>query len=138
LKQIGLPLGEQVTQAYESLEFSSAADAILALIRSGNKFIDEQAPWTLYKQGKIAALEQVLYSVLESVRLGAYLLSPIIPNISNAIYQQLGYSIDFNDKTAVHTLANFVTHSRWGTLPPNQVLGEPKPVFRRLELPDDI
>lgn len=138
LKQIGTPLGEQVTQAYESLEFSQGGNAILALIRSGNKFIDEQAPWTLYKKGDIAAVEQVLYSVLESVRLAAYLLSPIIPNISNAIYQQLGFSIDFNDKTAVHTLANFVTHSRWGTLPPNQVLGEPKPVFRRLELPDGI
>jgi len=54
--------------------------------------------WTLYKQGQQQAVEQVLYAVLESVRLVAYLLSPIIPNVSSDIYQQLGFPTDFNEK----------------------------------------
>nr|MCU0567614.1 methionine--tRNA ligase [Oculatellaceae cyanobacterium Prado106] len=81
LRSKGSGLGDQVIQAYEALSYSQACEAILALVRSGNKYIDEQAPWTLYKQGQQATLELVLYSVLETVRLSAYLLSPLIPNI---------------------------------------------------------
>lgn len=94
LKAIGLTLGDKVTSAYESLAFSQGCEAILTLVRACNKYIDEQAPWTLYKQGQQEAVGQVLYSVLESVRLAAYLLSPVIPNISNDIYRQLGFELD--------------------------------------------
>ncbi|NJL58097.1 class I tRNA ligase family protein, partial [bacterium] len=99
-----------------------------------NKYVDEQAPWTLYKKGDQAAVERVLYSVLESVRLAAYLLSPIIPNISNAIYQQLGFSADFNNRD-INSSAPFIIHAAWGTLPANQLLGDPQPIFQRLEPP---
>jgi len=132
LALLGNTLGDRVTLAYEALAFSEACDAILALVRSGNKFIDEQAPWTLYKQGNQQAVEQVIYTVLESVRLAAYLLSPIIPNISNAIYQQLGFSIDFTHQQTES--APFAIHATWGILTPGQTLGDPRPVFQRLEL----
>jgi methionyl-tRNA synthetase len=135
LKAIGVSLGDRVAKAYESLAFSEAAIAILTLIRACNKFIDEQAPWALYKQGQQQAVEQVLYGVLESVRLAAYLLSPIIPDISSEIYQQLGFSTNFNDKIQINDSATFSIHSAWGILPPGQTLGEPRPVFARLELP---
>jgi methionyl-tRNA synthetase len=105
----------------------------LTLVRASNKFIDDQAPWSLYKQGQLPVVEQVLYAVLESVRLTAYLLSPIIPNISTDIYQQLGFSLDFNDKTLINDFATYETHSIWGTLPAYQSLGNPRPVFVRLE-----
>lgn len=134
LKAIGLTLGSRVAQAYESLAFSEAAIAIFTLIRASNKLIDEQAPWALYKQGQQQAVEQVLYSVLESVRLSAYLLSPIIPNISSEIYQQLGFSTNFNDQTQINDSASFTMNTAWGALPAAQTLGEPKPVFVRLEL----
>ncbi|MBW4637019.1 MAG: methionine--tRNA ligase [Gloeocapsa sp. UFS-A4-WI-NPMV-4B04] len=134
LKAIGLNLGEQVAQAYESLAFSRACEAILALVRASNKFIDEQAPWTLYKKGQQKEVEQVLYAVLESVRLAAYLLSPIIPDIASDIYQQLGFPINFNDQTQISSATPFATHANWGILSVSQKLGEPRPVFQRLEL----
>jgi methionyl-tRNA synthetase len=134
LRSKGDSLGKQVTQAYETLAFSQACDAILSLVRSSNKYVDEKAPWTLYKQGKHTELTQVLYTVLESVRLAAYLLSPLIPNISTAIYQQLGFSADFNHKE-IGKILPFASHSSWGALPPGQALGEAAPVFQRLDLP---
>lgn len=134
LREMAQGLGDRVTQAYESLAFSDACEAILALVRSGNKFVDEQAPWSLYKKGEQQAVNNVLYTVLESVRLAAYLLSPIIPNVSNAIYQQLGFSVDFVSQTDVNTQAPFAKHAVWGALPPTQSLGTPQPVFSRLEL----
>lgn len=131
---LGLDLGDRVTQAYENLAFSEAYEAILTLVRAGNKFIDEQAPWTLYKQGQQAAVNHVLYTVLEAVRLGAYLLSPVIPGVSNAIYHQLGFAVDFNTQTEINQTAPFDVHARWGALSPGQPLGDPQPVFQRMEL----
>lgn len=133
LKRLGLTVGKQAAQAYESLAFSQACEAALTLVRAGNKFIDQQAPWTLYKQGNHQTANQVLYAVLESVRLAAYLLSPIVPNISTEIYRQLGFTIDFDDQALVKRAVTYTTHATWGTLPENQILGEPRLVFQKLE-----
>ncbi|HEY9860824.1 MAG TPA: methionine--tRNA ligase [Candidatus Obscuribacterales bacterium] len=138
LKAVGSTLGDRAAQSYETLAFSEACEAILALVRMGNKFIDEQAPWTLYKRGEQQAVEQVLYAVLESVRLAAYLLSPIIPNVSGAIYQQLGFTVDFNHQSLIDVSVPFVTHATWGILPGSQSLGDPKPVFQRLEASEAV
>lgn len=133
LRAKGRDLGQQVAEFYERLAFSQVCEATLALAQAGNKYVDEQAPWALAKQGKQAELEQVLYSVLESVRLAAYLLSPLVPTVSNAVYRQLGFEVDFNQRD-IGTTAPFVKHSQWGVLPAGQELGEPEPVFQRLEL----
>ncbi|NMG10245.1 methionine--tRNA ligase [Brasilonema sp. UFV-L1] len=135
LKSIGLRLGEQVTNAYEALAFNQACEAILSLVQASNKFIDEQAPWSLYKQGQQQALEQVLYAVLESVRLAAYLLSPVIPDISSDIYQQLGFGINFHEQIETATAAPFAIHGTWGVLTNQQKLGTPQPIFKRIEPP---
>lgn len=134
LRSKGQDLGNQVTQAYDTLAFSQACEAVLALVRASNKFLAEQAPWTLYKQGQQAAVERVLYTVLESARLSAYLLSPIIPTISTAVYQQLGFSVDFNHPQIGMTVP-YNPHANWGILPAGQVLGSPQPVFQKLEPP---
>ncbi|BAZ42071.1 methionyl-tRNA synthetase [Calothrix sp. NIES-4101] len=135
LKAIGLGLGEQVKNAYEALAFNQACTLVLSLVQASNKFIDDQAPWTLYKKGEQAAVEKVLYAVLESVRLAAYLLSPVIPTISTAAYQQLGFEIDFNNQINTSVVAAFQTHSQWGLLNCEQNLGVPQPIFKRIELP---
>ena len=135
LKILGLELGKRVAFAYESLQFHQACEEIFKLIRASNKFIDTSAPWSLYKQGQQDEIERILYSVLESVRLAAYLLSPIIPNLSTDIYQQLGFDLDFNNKSLVNQTSIFKNHSQWGNLPCNQNLKKPKIIFNRLELP---
>ncbi len=133
LKQIGSSLSQRVTSAYDALLFNQACEAIFQLIRASNKFIDDQAPWKLYKQGEQAKVEQVLYSVLESVRLAAYLLSPIIPNLSSKIYQQLGFDINFNESDLVQLNAPCLAHMKWGILSAGQKLSPPQPIFSRLE-----
>jgi methionyl-tRNA synthetase len=133
LAEQGRDLGDRVARAYEALAFSEACEAILTLVRSGNKYIDEQAPWSLYKQGQQPQVEQILYTVLESVRQAAYLLAPITPTLSTAVYQQLGFSVNFNEQSLIPVAAPYATHANWGILSASQPLGEPKPVFQRLE-----
>jgi len=138
LKAIATPLGQEVKHYYEVLAFDRACGAILDLVRASNKFIDEQAPWSLYKQGRQTEVEEVLYAVLESVRLAAYLLSPVIPQTCTEIYKQLGFAIDFNDKAQTFITAPFSSHSNWGILSDKQQLGDPRPVFQRIELAQKV
>jgi len=138
LELVGRKLGDQVAHSYRSLAFSQACEAILTLVRMGNRFIDEQAPWSLYKQGQHSAVERILYTVLEAVRLSAYLLSPITPDLSTSIYKQLGFSINFSDQSLIHVSAPYSIHSKWGILPFDQVLEDPQPVFQKLELLETI
>ncbi|MHC5830354.1 MAG: methionine--tRNA ligase, partial [Nostoc sp.] len=62
-------------------------------------------------------------------------LSPIIPNISSDIYQQLGFGINFNDQIQSSVIAPFAIHSTWGILSSKQQLGTPQPIFKRIEPP---
>ena len=134
LKSIGMDLGERVAEAYDNLQLSQGCELILTLVRSCNKYIDDSAPWKLVKEGKQSQVEQILYGVLESVRLSAYLLSPIIPEISNKIYQQLGFDCDFND---LDTTVDFSFHSKWGELATDKTLSKAIPIFSKLELPSE-
>ncbi|MGF1480246.1 MAG: methionine--tRNA ligase [Cyanophyceae cyanobacterium] len=135
LKTIGATLSDRVVAAYESLRFDRACEEIFTLVRASNKYIDETAPWSLFKQGQQAEVERILYAVLESVRLAAYFLSAITPRLSSNIYLQLGFLINFNDHNKGSALLLFEQHSRWGKLKAYQDLNKPQPVFARLEQP---
>ncbi len=130
LVQMAHTAGERAAIAYDSLHFSQACDIALALVQTGNKFISEQAPWSLHKQGEHELVKQTLYTVLESVRLSAYILSPIVPELSTRVYRQLGFNVDFNDMSTDNTLS--LEHSHWGLLPDHQSIECPKPVFQKL------
>ena len=145
LKLLGQRLGTQVSLAYDNLAFKEACESIITLAHSSNKYIDDLAPWALFKQDKHVELAEVLYTALESARLAAYLLAPIVPKISTDIYRQLGLEIDFDliggnqlvgsDVNVSNLAANCQHHLEWGILKANDLLGEPRPIFAKLELP---
>lgn len=113
---------------YENLSLSTACEAVLEIGSSGNSYIDERAPWSLFKQGGAAseAAAKDLVIVLEAMRIIAVALSPVTPRLCLRIYEQLGYSADqFNAATWSDT--------RWGGLKGGQVMAQPKPVFARIE-----
>jgi methionyl-tRNA synthetase len=117
---------EPTAQAYEQLAFSQACESALSLVRRGNKYLDEKAPWTLHKNQDQAGVERVIYCVLESVRIAAILLAPVIPGMSRGVYQQLGFSPEtWNQINWEETV--------WGKLPPGQTLSLGEPLFPRID-----
>lgn len=50
---------------YAELEYSSACDIILSIASAGNLYMNDKAPWSLFKQGGSAAEDaaQVSYGV---------------------------------------------------------------------------
>ncbi|OWM70976.1 methionine--tRNA ligase, chloroplastic/mitochondrial [Punica granatum] len=121
-------LVERARVHYENLSLSSACEAVLEIGNAGNSYVDERAPWSLFKQGGPAseAAAKDLVVVLEVMRIIAVTLAPVAPSLCLRIYKQLGYSEDqFNALTWVDT--------KWGGLKCGQVMAQPKPVFARIE-----
>ncbi len=87
----------EVHQAYAAFEFQKAADLILQLVDWANKQINDQEPWTLFKEGKLTELADLMYTVLETLRQVAILLSPITPTLSDEMWSQLGYQAKLSD-----------------------------------------
>lgn len=81
----------QVREAFERFDFQGAADLILQLVDWANKQINDQEPWTLAKEGKTRELSDLMYTVLETLRQVALMLSPITPVLADEIWSQLGY-----------------------------------------------
>ena len=126
----------QFRQAMDGLEFRPAAEAILQLAMAANGYLNERAPWSAMKQPGLR--EQVgsdLYAVLESSRVVALLLAPLLPELSARMLAQLGLapvSSDADGGDADSEL--WASTLAWGCLPAGQSLPPPQPVMQRLEL----
>lgn len=74
----------------DSYHNADACSAIMSFAKRCNKYIDETAPWMLAKNEESRErLNTVLYNLLESIRLLAVMLKPIMPESSDGIKAQL-------------------------------------------------
>ena len=73
------------------LRVADAITEIFNLFKRCNKYIDETMPWVLAKdEAKKDRLETVLYNLIESIKAGAVLIEPFMPETSGKILAQLG------------------------------------------------
>ncbi len=68
---------------------STGLESLWQFIRSLNKYIDENKPWQLSKEGDLESLSSVIRNILESIYAVAALLSPVLINISPEIMESL-------------------------------------------------
>ncbi len=70
---------------------AEACEKIFSMLRRANKYIDETTPWILAKSEEtMPRLGTVIYNLLETIRIGAVLLTPIIPSACEKIFSYLG------------------------------------------------
>lgn len=67
-----------------------ALEKIFAVIGGANKYIDENKPWVLNKEGEKERLNAVIYSLLEAIRVTANLLLPFLTQYPCKIFDGLG------------------------------------------------
>ncbi len=89
----------QIQADYEAFAFQQAAEKIFTWIDHANKYINIKEPWTLHKEGNVNELAQVIYTVLDTLRMAAIALSPITPTLSQEIWEQLGYTTPISSQT---------------------------------------
>jgi methionyl-tRNA synthetase len=115
---------QQIALAYERFAFNEAAGSIIELVNTANKFVNDQEPWALHKNEKFEQLEHCLYSVLNTLKEVAILLSPITPELSQRIWKQLGYQ---------STITDCVWENLETPLPVGQVTELTGPILPRLD-----
>ena len=114
---------DTVDKYMDELKVPEALDAIMEIFKRCNKYIDETTPWILAKdENSREKLKTVIYNLLESIRIGAILLSPFLPDTSEEIFRQLNTSINSIDTTI-----------SFGHLVEGSKLNDPVPLFKRIE-----
>lgn len=80
----------KVAAKMDQLKVADAISEIFTLFKRCNKYIDETMPWALAKEEeKKPRLETVLYHLVESISVGASLLSSFMPETAAKILSQL-------------------------------------------------
>lgn len=112
---------ETIKKYYELMDSyhnADACEAVISLAKRCNKYIDETAPWALAKdETKKSYLENVLYNLLECIRLLGIMLAPIIPDSAESIAKQIGTE---NSELSFGAVKEYS-------------VGEAKPLFARLD-----
>ena len=114
---------EKSVKLMDAYHVADSLDEIFLMLRRANKYIDETMPWALAKNEEDKPrLATVIYNLLETIRVGAVLLAPYIPETAKNIFSQLG-----TDKTT------FTTVSEFGNLEAGKSLGEAFTLFKRID-----
>lgn len=84
---------KKVKTHFDFFEISEAAQEIILLVDAANKYVTDNAPWTLAKEEKMTECGQVLTTVLEIMCVVTALIYPYCPNISKEMARQLSFNL---------------------------------------------
>jgi methionyl-tRNA synthetase len=110
---------------------NAAIGNILEIANQANTLVENAAPWKLAKgsdSASTAKLNSVLYSLTESLRIIAILISPVLPRAAHGIFDQLNWKMELSGKEERFRLHD----ANWGRLPDGHVVGKPVPLFPRI------
>lgn len=114
---------ESFVRDMDSFHLADACTDIFTMLRRANKYIDETTPWTLAKSEEtMPRLRTVIYNLLETIRIGAVLLTSLLPQTADSIFRQLG-----TDVTAFDSVSAF------GALASGKPVGEAAVLFQRID-----
>ena len=101
-------MNEDVSKRMDDLNAPAALKAIFVRLERLNKYIDETAPWILAKSEETKPrLNDVLYTILEGVRMCAIQLEAFIPATTKRILDQLGVENGGFDQLSFGLSADF-------------------------------
>jgi methionyl-tRNA synthetase len=127
-----LQVAEEAAENYMHLmaefEFAKALDAVRSIVDEANRYINDEKPWALFKEGKQQEGAAVLLTSLELLRSATILYAPFIPDLANKVWHQLGFSGDIQKLTMNDGAA-------MSLIPKGQVVHNDGPPFPRLESP---
>ncbi|MES2475197.1 MAG: methionine--tRNA ligase [Verrucomicrobiota bacterium] len=110
--------------AMDEFDISKGLEALNRHVVQCNQYAERMKPWELNKDPEQKdRVATVLYHFAESVAHIAVLISPVLPQITAKLAEQLNLP-------SLTTLK--LTDLNWGLLPDGHPIGKPKPVFPRI------
>ena len=132
LAAVAQAVAQEIEEALDRLEISTALAAIWKLVGRANKYIDETTPWILAREeGMRPRLQTVLYNLAEALRIIALLLVPYLPTAPEKIWKQLGLGGD------VRALP-WQRVKTWGILEAGTVVKRGEPIFPRIDVEEAL
>ena len=105
---------ESYLSEFDSFRIADALSRVFGMLRRANKYIDETTPWVLAKDESLKGrLGTVLYNLLETIRVAAVLLGPVMPTTAASIFAQL--DTDACDLESTRTFGALVAGKPLGT-----------------------
>src|SRR5690606_29448009 len=81
----------KVSELLDRAELTQALDVIWVLVRRLNRFVEETRPWELAKdEADPERLDEVLYNLVEGLRVTTLLLVPYLPRTAETLLAALG------------------------------------------------
>ncbi len=126
LVDLAAKVRDRCETALETCDFRRGLEALWELIASGNKYLDEKAPWTLQRDGRMDEAAAVLRVVLDVARCSAIAVAPVMPVVAEEIWRQLGLS--------AAGVGMAWDDFEIGRLPNGLAMGQPSPIFPRIDI----
>ena len=113
-------LDKEVETKIEELDIPNTLKLIFSRLERLNKYIDETSPWALAKnESDLPRLNDVLYTIIEGIRICSIELEAFIPSTVKKIYEELGLKEN-----------NF---NPFGNVKEYQVTSSPEILFARID-----
>ena len=120
----GLP--ERYAELMGKFAYQDAAREVLELVHAANHYIEDAEPWNLAKDpARKGELSDVIWSLLETIRIVAHLYTPLMPNTSAEALRRIGCGdeVETDDLVAV---------CQWGGLAAGLPVEKGSALFPRL------
>ena len=120
LASLGSDVARRFDESMGAYQVHAALEAAWELVTAANGFVESSAPWKLFKDpAQASRLDEVLAALVEASRLAVALAHPVIPCSADQLLGQLGFAGNLGVS--------------WGAVAAGHAVGEPSPVFPRLE-----
>ena len=126
LRETAEALPDTIDADLSDLAFSKYLQDLWTLVGRANRYVEENAPWTLAKKNDMDRLGSVLYNLAESLRLIGLFIYPVMPSTAQKIWDGLGM-----EKKIVE--ARFEQERSWGGLKAGTVIKVGEQLFPRID-----
>jgi len=130
----------------EKVKLREALNEAMSLVREVNGYLDERAPWKVYKEDPVDASRSV-YTAINAIDNLKNILAPFLPFSSQKVHELLGYEgqlfgelsirdieeSERNHKALMYDGANAIGKWEPVTIEAGQQLGQPSPLFTKLD-----
>jgi methionyl-tRNA synthetase len=90
LVEVALRVAGESAMLLDNYSFHKSLGSIWELVRAANRYVDEAAPWALFKKGEKERLGTVIYHIIESLRFIGVMVSPFMPTTAEKMFEQIG------------------------------------------------
>ena len=86
-------------ESFESLRIDRGVDAIMAVLREANLFLQSARPWKMDASLEQERIRVVLYVIMETLRVCGILLQPIVPGLAGRVLDVIG--VEKEERTVI-------------------------------------